>query len=197
VAAHVRQAGAIIVDCASNETSSDHLIALAAAFDRDDVQVSSLVRKAVEDPAAYVSEHKHTLRLRGINAPVPRLPWLALLDALVESSFAVELDWRETPSAALEQISALRIVPTGERVRDIPGPDFELGASWSLTDAIRAAATTLADVGIDLLVLDLQTDSFPMLCARPSTTEELRILAERTQTFLHRAKHLTDRSAPC
>ena len=185
------------MDRASNQTSGDHLITLAAAFDRDDVQVSSLVRKAVEDPAAYVSEHKRTLRLRGIGAPGPRLPWLALLDALIESSFAVELDWREAPSAALEQISALRIVPTGERVRDIPGPDFELGASWSLSDAIRAAGTTLADVGIDLLVLDLQTDSFPMLCARPSTTDELRILAERTRTSLHRANHLTDPSAPC
>lgn len=181
------------MDRASNEASSDHLIALAAAFDRDDVQVSSLVRKAVEDPAAYVTEHKHSLRLRGINAPVPRLPWLALLDVLIESSFAVELDWREAPSAALEQISALRIVPTGERVRDIPGPDFELGASWSLTDAIRAAATTLADVGIDLLVVDLQTDSFPVLCVRPSTTDELLILTERAQTSLHRANHLTDR----
>jgi hypothetical protein len=52
VAAQVRQGGAIVVDRASNQTSGDHLITLAAAFDRDDVQVSSLVRKAVEDPAA-------------------------------------------------------------------------------------------------------------------------------------------------
>jgi len=172
---------------------TDGLIAFAAAFDRDDAQISSLVRQALQDPQLYVRTHRKVLGLRGVSEPVPTLPWLALVDALIDASFAVELDWREALSVALAQVFALRVVPTGERVSEIPGPDFDLDANWTLIEAIRSAAGALATVGIDVLVLDLHTDSYAILCSQRSMTAEVEALAIGAGASLVRGTALGDR----
>jgi hypothetical protein len=180
------------MDRTSSDVAGVDLVRFAEVFDRDDAKISSVVRRAVEDPAGYVDARRSTLRLRGIRAPVPRLAWLALVDALVASSFAVELDWRDSTSTALEQLFALRIVPTGERVSEVPGPDFELDERWVLTEAIRRAAATLAMLGIDVLVVDIQTDSLPVFCARSSATPELETLALRAGAEIRHGCRLVD-----
>lgn len=121
------------------------------------IKVRARVRLAVEDPKQYVKAHAKELALRGVKAPVPKLPFLALLDGLDADARVALLDHK----APAEDVVA--------RLRKLKAP-AKLDFSWadsldyeSLEDLpterfIEAVAARVEPLGVVLLNLDTGSD---------------------------------------
>lgn len=59
----------------------------------------------------YVARHAERLRERGIAGPREDLPWIALVDALIEDRRVVELDHRTFPEDVMDELDDLRTMP--------------------------------------------------------------------------------------
>jgi len=109
------------------------------------------VTEALLDEAGYRVRFGARLAERG---PVPssRLPWAALIDALLAAGQAVELDWREEPSAVR---GALRTLAE-------PLPRVRIPSTATTREALDLFARAFASQSPDgprLVLLDLQSDS--------------------------------------
>ena len=70
--------------------------------------VRAAVAQAVDDPTAYVRAHAETLHQRGVTAPIPELPFLALLDALDAEGRVALLDHRSASEDVVATLRALK-----------------------------------------------------------------------------------------
>ena len=63
----------------------------------NDTSLVTEIQLAENQPLNYLSQFTHVLEERGIDSPVPELPWLAMVDGLARRDLLVELDWKEDP----------------------------------------------------------------------------------------------------
>src|SRR5262245_28571059 len=74
--------------------------ALLRLFDmlvQDDPNLRHQLLLACSQPATYVIQHQDRLSWRGINKPIPKLPWIVFVNLLEDCGRLVELDWRAAP----------------------------------------------------------------------------------------------------
>ncbi|SIT01148.1 hypothetical protein SAMN05421766_1075 [Zobellia uliginosa] len=62
-----------------------------------DTSLAVEIQLAENQPLDYLNQFDGTLQERGIDRPIPELPWLALVDGLARRNLLVELDWKEDP----------------------------------------------------------------------------------------------------
>lgn len=65
------------------------------------------ITQAFEAPADYVKRHQAALGERNVTAPVPLLPWLAVIDALTQAKACVAIDWKSPAEDAAWAINKL------------------------------------------------------------------------------------------
>jgi hypothetical protein len=135
------------------------------------------VHLAVKDPSAYVDAYRAELELRGVDAPEDGLAVLALIDGLIESGRAAELDWREDPSVVVEEIGALVSLPDGERIAANLVDSIDADETSKVTDALRAVDALIETEGLTLRVIDIGSDSYPTLVIRSEAAARLDALA--------------------
>ena len=58
----------------------------------EDTSLISEVQLAENQPLNYLSQFANVLQERGIDKPVPELPWLAMVDGLARRDLLIELD---------------------------------------------------------------------------------------------------------
>ncbi len=107
---------------------NDELLALCHALLPDDRSLSEVVRLAVEQPAVYwatVQPHQQLQHTEQDGDPPTDVPWLALLNGLLERDQLALLDWRARPDEVIEQMDRL--------LRDRP-PETE---RWSWMDDVE------------------------------------------------------------
>ncbi|MFE5855441.1 hypothetical protein ACFQ61_19805 [Streptomyces sp. NPDC056500] len=137
--------------------------------------VAEQVLHAHDDPTGYVRAHAARLADRGIDGPVPDLPWIALIDALDEHRLLAEFDWKEDPEEIRGQLVGLASRPSVD-------PWVLLDADEMLlpTEAfLHACGRHYREIGAALAVLDIQSDCYPVVCLRGSRADELVSLATR------------------
>ncbi|WP_410673738.1 DUF6630 family protein [Amycolatopsis sp. cmx-4-68] len=135
----------------------DALVAVATLLAPDTPQVAARVAAAHDDPGAYLVEHADRLDDRGIDEPFPGLPWIALVDALADHGLLAEVDWKEAPEEIVSQLRALRSAPSAD----------ELWTALSESDLathefLEAAGHRLRETGTALVVLDIESDCYPL-----------------------------------
>ncbi|WP_405639861.1 hypothetical protein [Streptomyces uncialis] len=137
--------------------------------------VAEQVLHAYDDPEGYVRRHAARLADRGIDAPFPALPWIALVDALEEHRLLAEFDWKEAPEEIRSGLRGLDSRPSID--------------PWVLFDAeemllptarfLRACGRHYREIGAALVVLDIDSDCCPVVCLRGARAKELVSLATR------------------
>jgi hypothetical protein len=146
----------------------DALLAVATLLAPDAPQVAARAAAAHDDPAAYLPAHADRLDDRGIDEPFPGLPWIALVDALADHGLLAEVDWKEAPDEITSRLRALR---------SAPGVD-ELWTALSESDLathefLEAAGARLLEAGTALVVLDIESDCYPLALLPASQGEQL------------------------
>jgi hypothetical protein len=78
-------------------TDGGNVIELAGYLMAEDPSLAGEVRLAVASPDAYLGKFQERLSGRGIEKPIPDLPWIALVNGLEDRGRLHELDWKEAP----------------------------------------------------------------------------------------------------
>ena len=157
----------------------DAFASLAALLSGGDRAVGAAVAQAVVDPEGYLETFEETAeRLFDADDPArdPRLPWLALVDRLLATLRAVEIDWHTAKADidwSLEQTIAYARVPDVTR-RAIAA----LAETSSAIETLQEIARLLADDGLRLAAMDIDSDSYVLLILSDTEYEQATAIAD-------------------
>ncbi|MEU9091529.1 DUF6630 family protein [Streptomyces sp. NPDC048428] len=151
------------------------LTAAAALLASAHRAVTERVLHAFDRPEAYVHDHADRLADRGIDEAVPNLAWIALIDALADHRRLAEFDWKEDSQEVRSQLNGLDSRPSvdpwvlvEEKEMLLPTDEF-----------LNACGRHYRDVGAALVVLDIESDCYPVVCLRAARVPELTAHAKR------------------
>ncbi len=157
---------------------NDALIQLCQQLLPHDVSLVDEVKLAIEQPTHFAAQFRGNLSGRGIYEPRPSLPWIALIDGLIERNCCREIDWKEAPKDVMAAIDDL--------LPDQPhGPnrwtwvDLQTWDNSSTEDFLDVIAHHLHDEGKVLAYLDHDSDSFALIILEPSRFRESEYLARQ------------------
>ncbi|KQO09625.1 hypothetical protein ASF06_05000 [Agreia sp. Leaf244] len=159
-----------------------------AALLTPDAGLAEVVLLAHGSPADYLRLHVAEAENRGLEDETPD-PWFALIDWLIENELAHELDWKENAAElawGLSRMSA--VLSSGVDLQSIDDPDAHLTFGMVRANAI------LAPAGLELVLFDIDSDSFPVVLVETSKRDRIVALAEelghRVDVMtLERARH--------
>lgn len=142
-----------------------------------DAKGLEIVKLACENPEQYFEGFVYQLEERGIEEVSSDLPWLALVDELIEQNLADEIDWKESVSTICEVVDHLL------RKKKMPTLDWaKLNAKYSELDAEEALekiAAELQESGVTLAHLDIDSDSYVLITVKREEIEALKGLAQQ------------------
>lgn len=151
------------------------LIELARHLLRDDTSLIDEIRLAIDRPRDYVARFRQRLSGRGIREPYPELPWIALVDGLIERGRLQEVDWAGPPHDVQSAMRALTAqkeewawLVEPEWCDDYPKP-------YELFPRIQ---DRLSKNGLALVVVNIGADCYPLIVLPVDRVEEARRLAE-------------------
>lgn len=156
-------------------------LTLAAILAPGDAALGVSLTQALEQPAVYLQTHASTADRLGHAQPAaadPALPWLALVDGLIERRLATELDWdtgKDDLIFHLEKLSGYRLLSDGSRA-SISEFDRDDGATVNWLRDI--AAVVEADDTI-VAVLDIDSDSYVTLLLKQPDYAHASAIAEQ------------------
>jgi hypothetical protein len=160
----------------------------------EDPSLRDEVLLAVTEPDSYRTQFHWRLIDRGIDEEyetdegafdptesdaVLDLPWIALIDGLMERGRLVELDWKEAPD---EVMTAIDHLLAGQPAEPERWTWVDL-AHWEQADTesfLLAIAERLREQGRILACFSLSSDSYPLTIIDAPRFAELHQLAERT-----------------
>ncbi|QKV73400.1 hypothetical protein [Amycolatopsis sp. Hca4] len=148
------------------------LVAVATLLAPGVPQVAEHAAAAFDDQDAFLRAHAARLDERGIDEPFPLLPWIALVDVLTDHGLLAEFDGKEDPGEIVGGLRALRSAPAGD------DPWTSLATSeLSTYDFLEHAGNRLHDNGTALVVLDIESDCYPLVLVPAERGDELVGLA--------------------
>lgn len=146
---------------------------LSALLD-DAPEVAAVVTFALTDPEAYFLRYQDDLLERGIEEPEDVDPWIGLLDALDQEGALAYLDWKDSGVELVDAMSAVpRVVASGVDID--PAADVD----GSLETAIAHLDGLLAGHDLRVLLLDEDSDAYPLVVVPAGNVEEIVVLAGR------------------
>lgn len=160
----------------SKSMTKDAWTRLVAALDGSRA-VRAAVAQAVDDPVAYVRAHVETLRERGVTAPIPELPLLALLDALDAEGRVALLDHR---TASEDVVASLRGLKPRRKLAWawLKAHDEDALDDLGLERLLAAIAAEALPPELALVNLDTRSDQMAILIVDAESAAELLAAAK-------------------
>ncbi|OAB45522.1 DUF6630 family protein [Paenibacillus glacialis] len=152
------------------------LLQLSTKLSIDSDVIIQVVRLAIDNPNRYFEEHSEQLNERNIDEHSEELPWIALVDELIENGLAYEIDWKEASQDICEIIDYLL-----ER-NNFPPLDWkwldEVQYEELLTEQVlNEVSQKLKERCITLAYLDVDSDSYVLITVADKEIEGLKRLA--------------------
>jgi hypothetical protein len=151
------------------------IVELARQLLAADPSLAEEVRLALVSPDEYVRRFQQQLSRRGIENPRSDLPWIALVNGLEARGRLHELDWKEAPEDVAWKIDQL--LPD----RPVQPDRWAWLAEWEDKlphELLPAIAARLAEEGLAVLTIDIDSDSYPLLVLPVGQVEECQRLAQ-------------------
>ena len=155
-----------------NNALADFIRLFTLTDDTPTQRLTERLALVLRDPTAYQAQHAEELAERGIEAALPpqELRDVALADALWSEDLLWEADWQDPATevtAGLQEIIEQQKRPQKLAVSSTAtGPD--------MLDSVQDA---LEPLGLALVLLTLDSDSYPLSVVADAQAEELRGLA--------------------
>ncbi|MBT9188733.1 DUF6630 family protein [Zobellia russellii] len=128
----------------------------------EDTSLISEVQLAENQPLNYLSQFTNVLQERGIDKPVPELPWLAMVDGLARRDLLIELDWKDDPE---ELVSTALQLFKGHTDYDSISKQLlkiEPFIDEDIEEFIPQLNRKLESSKVQLIWLDIDSDSYPL-----------------------------------
>jgi hypothetical protein len=151
------------------------LVAIGALVAPKAKRLAADLALAFHDAAAYIAAHAERMDDRGIDEPSADLPWIALVDALVDAEVLVEIDWKtdaEDVEWAIGKLAKqLRLPPADD-------PDDDDRSTWEL---LELAGIALRERDLQLAHLDYGADAYALVVVPRARFAELARLAKQAR----------------
>lgn len=161
-----------------NQAALTQFIHCFTLADADATQrLSERLALVLREPAAYQRQFAGELAERGIEAALPpqELRDVALIDALLSEDLLWESDYQDPATDTAEGLNdILEHQGRAERLRLPPAPGRSVGGPESL-DTLQDA---LEPLGLALVLLTLDSDSYPLSLVAEGNAEDARRLAK-------------------
>ena len=138
-------------------------------------RVSERLALALRDAAAYQEQFAEELAERDIVAELPaqELRDVALIDALLSEELVWEYDWQDTAAALIVGINEILM-----QQRRTHWPSEPARATMKGPEALDIVQDLLEPVGLALVFLTLDSDSYALSVVADAQAEEARQLAK-------------------
>lgn len=146
---------------------SELVLKAAETLAPDASKVRARVRLAIDDPKKYLKTHAKELALRGVTAPVPKLPFIALLDALRADSRVALVDGKARAADVIALLKKLD-APVKLDFAWAAALDYESLASLPTERFLEAVAARVEPAGVVLLALDTGSDEHAIVMVHRS-----------------------------
>lgn len=156
----------------------NHFIQLFTLADNTATQrISERLALVLRDPAAYQTQYAEELAERGIEAALPpqELRNVALIDALWSEDLAWENDWKDSLDDMAQYLNETLVKQGRTRLLDEEALARNAATGPEALDAVQDA---LEPLGLALVLLTLNGDSYPLSVVADAQAEEARQLAK-------------------
>ena len=154
------------------------LLRLSELFTQDASLIAEITL-AYQRPLEYLNKFSTELQTRGISSTVNSLPWLALVDGLFRRGLLHELDWKDDPEEVVGVCSLLsgkhhcyeKVNQALSSVEPLLNDDIE--------EFLPVVNQTLKSADVQLVWLDIDSDSYPLALLALEKLKEAKILASQ------------------
>ena len=164
-----------------NSTSPETLSRFVQLFTLSNAEatqrVSERLTLVLRDPTAYQAQFAGELAERGIEAALPEqeLRDLALIDALLSQDLLWESDWQEKAGEIAEGINEVLMQ---QKRTPLLRPAALLGRREPGPEQLDTVQDALEPLGLALVLLTLDSDSYPLSVVADAQAEQARQLAK-------------------
>ncbi|MGO4548880.1 DUF6630 family protein [Paenibacillus sp. 2TAB23] len=160
------------------------LLALSRRLSAGNEDIVQEVSDAYLAPNEYCERWQDRLDDRGITGPMEGLPWIALVDALIDERLADEMDWKSEGSTILyvtrRLIARKQLLP-----HDKDWSEFEYDEQQRTEFMLETMKNKLQAYGIALACMDIESDSYVLIAVEAAMLEELKQLADTAGYRIH------------
>jgi hypothetical protein len=149
------------------------LLQLGKKLSKDSDAVIQAVKSSIDSPDTYFVDHLERLEDRDINMASEELPWIALVDELIENELAFEIDWKEDSQTVCEVINDL-LDKKGFSPLGLKEGDYE---DYTTEEFLSEASIELMKRSISLAFLDINSDSYVLITVPCKEIQDLKRLA--------------------
>ncbi|MFD0863744.1 hypothetical protein ACFQ1M_16130 [Sungkyunkwania multivorans] len=144
----------------------------------EDLFVHQEVLLSINEPEEYVLSFENDLANRGIEKPAANLPWIALVDGLRKRSLLFELDWKANLDDILDTcFELLKEHPEYDEILE----DLSLLEDYNIIEDAEESLLFINGIlilyGVQVVVIDLNSDSLPLMLLPIYRIEEAMSLA--------------------
>lgn len=152
------------------------LLQLSKQLSNDSDVVVQSVKLSIDSPSKYFVDHMEQLKERDIDKSSKELPWIALVDGLIENGLAFEIDWQEDSQAICEVIDNLLDM---KGFSPLEWHCFEEGDYEECTteEFLNEVSIKLRQHSISLAFLDIDSDSYVLITVPDKEIEDLKRLS--------------------
>ena len=136
------------------------------------------VEQAFADPRAYLRAHARRMDDRNIERAVPELPWVALIEALIDARACVEIDWKTDAEDVAWAIARLPAVPRAAVTRLKRDPELDQRSTWEL---LELAGQHLLAHDLTLAALDMGSDAYCLVVLASDDARRAAALARQAR----------------
>ena len=154
------------------------VVELAGLFVPEDATLANEVELAATDSLTYAKSFRQRMALRIIDSDEPDLPWLALVDGLIDRGRLVEFDWKEDPAAVIRQLDPL----LKSRVASWSWSWLKRLSTWQElpTDKLlMRIGDQLPSHGQALFCVDISSDCYPTIVCRSDIEDRATHLSKK------------------
>jgi hypothetical protein len=170
------------------------LLAIGAVLAPGARSLARGVRVAFEDPARYIEKYDERSERRGIDTPIPCLPWIALFDELCDADEGAEIDWRADAMEVKNALRSLGRLPQGA-IRWM-GEDLQIN-EYSTWELLEVAGRHFLKTPVRLASFDMKSDNYCLVLVPAKDVRRL-VSAAKAAGFVLEVfvgKHLAEATA--
>jgi len=139
----------------------------------DNQEAEAEILVSYQQPAEYINQFKQELWSRTIDSEIPELPLIALVNALERRNKLVEMDWEESFTSFINGLCS--ILPNSESGLTVKEAliDLTVDDEDEPDDFLPEISALLDEYDLLLLMLDIDSDSYPLIILRKDEFSKL------------------------
>lgn len=115
---------------------------------------------------------------RGVHDPIPELPWIALVEGLIDREYVIEIDWATAAEDVADGIASL----LSKHSYELHTWTLKIVEEWKDADTdifLQVIGRRLEEHNLILAYIDIHSDSYPLIIVKRAHITKIQTLAQK------------------